>query len=200
LKNRTRIVYAIDVDSNRRPDTRVSRTEQSAAAQRLLERLAGDARPKIVWSKSHSRAGIAVAVGDGDGIFLGIDLEWIAANRSYQAIARDLLGDDAGDIGATDFYRLWTFYEAYFKAFRRTPRCDLLREIVTRAVEPSTCRLSDGTRVLQRSAPPGFQLCLVWSDTHDSEIVPYCAEDAEPNAGAADGAQALPIDTLNAGD
>ena len=200
MNNRIRIVYAVDVDDNHRPDRRVSRAEQSAAAQRLLDRLEGNASPTIVWSKSHSRAGIAVAVGNADGISLGIDLEWVSADRSYRAIARDLLGDDSGDISAADFYRLWTFYEAFFKAFQRTPRRELLREIVTHTAEPSAFRLSDGTRVLQRSTPPGFQLSLVWSDTHDSEIIPYCAQDTEAGSADIESAELQPIDTPNAGD
>ncbi len=160
-----RILYATDVLPAGDPSRRVPRREQSVAASRLLARLTAGFVPSA-HSKSHSRALVAAAVGDVAGLSLGIDIEWMAPGRPFAAIARDVL-DVAGDIDAEAFYRGWTFYEAYYKAFQRFPDGDDTRTVVASARDGEIVRLDGETCAIQHRVAGAFRLCVVWRDAGD---------------------------------
>ena len=109
------------------------------------------------------------------GCPLGIDIEWITPGRQIAAIAGDFLGDAGKTIGVADFYRGWTFYEAFFKAFQRPPLAQRVLELIACPDMPSVHCLSDGTKVLQHCVGETFRLSLVWSGDNDS--VPLYRED-----------------------
>jgi hypothetical protein len=111
---------------------------------------------------SHSRQAIAAAVGDAEGLCLGIDIEWMCPNRPFAAFAGLFLNPPPARIGAVEFYRGWTFSEAWFKAFQRLPPERDLRAIVTRPARNDVQHLPDGAHVLQLVVAGEFQLSLVW--------------------------------------
>jgi hypothetical protein len=168
LQKRARIAYTSELIGAGQPGDRIPRARQSAAASRLLEALAGDEGRPLATSKSHSRSAIAVAMSTAAALPLGIDIEWITPARSIAAIAGNFLGDTGRGIGVADFYRGWTFYEAFFKAFQRSPSPALVLESIERPDTPSVHLLSDGTRILQHRIADAFQLSLVWSGNDDS--------------------------------
>jgi hypothetical protein len=175
VQNRPRLVYATGLIDPRQPGERVPRVRQSAAASRLLETLAGHEGPPLARSKSHSRSAVAVAMSAGAECPLGIDIEWITPARPIAAIAGNFLGDTGKAIGVADFYRGWTFYEAFFKAFQRPPSPLRVLELIERPDMPSVHCLSDGTKALQHRIGDAFQLSLVWFGNDDS--VPLYRED-----------------------
>lgn len=175
MQDRTRIVYATGLIGAGQPGDRVSRARQSAAASRLLEALAGREGQPLARSKSHSRSAIAVAMSTGAECPLGIDIEWMTSARSISAIARGFLGDTGKAIGVADFYRGWTFYEAFFKAFQQAPSPARVLELIERPDRQSVHGLSDGTKVLQHRVADAFQLSLVWCS--DDDIIPFHRED-----------------------
>lgn len=140
---------------------RVSRKHQSAGAQHLLDILEPRFAP-TARSKSHSRAAVAAAAGNAEGLSLGIDIEWMAPNRPFAAIARVFLKSVPVEMGPEEFYRGWTFAEAYFKAFGRMPPEAVLEEIFTRPPSDEIRQLGDGKNILHRRVLADFQLCLVW--------------------------------------
>ena len=99
---------------------------------------------------------------------LGIDIEWITPARPIAAIAGNFFGDAGRAVGVADFYRGWTFYEAFFKAFQRSPSPARVLELIERPDMQSVHRLSDGTKVLQHRVADAFQLSLVWAADDDS--------------------------------
>ena len=175
MQNRTRFVYATGLIGPGQPGDRVPRVRQSAAASRLLDVLAGDEGRPLSRSKSHSRAAIAVAMNAAAEHPLGIDIEWITPARQIAMIASNFLGDAGRAIGVADFYRGWTFYEAFFKAFQRSPTPARVLELIERPDTRPIHRLSDGTNVLQHRVADAFQLSLVWSGNDES--VPLYRED-----------------------
>ena len=175
MQSRTRVVYTTGLLGTGQPGDRVPRARQSAAASRLLERLVGHEGRPLASSKSHSRSAIAVAMSVGAEHPLGIDIEWITPARPVAMIARSFLGDTGRMIGVADFYRGWTFYEAFFKAFQRSPSPARVLELIERPDLRSVHRLGDGTKVLQHRLADAFQLSLVWSGDDDS--IPLYRED-----------------------
>jgi phosphopantetheinyl transferase len=106
-----------------------------------------------VSSKAHSRAAAAVAVA-ADGP-IGIDIEYRDPERAIVDIAR-WLGVDTAD--ARTAYRVFTFREAYFKAFGVWPEKLLLRDVSTRGA--AQYRIANAC-VLHEDAG-SFLLTLVW--------------------------------------
>jgi phosphopantetheinyl transferase len=163
-----RILYATDVLSTDDIRGRVPRCRQSAAAADLLERLVGTEFAPTARSISHSRATVAVAVGDAPGLLLGIDIEWMAPNRPFGAIARTFLASASQQMDCADFYRGWTFFEAYYKAFQCFPDAGLVEDIISQAADVDAYRLADATYVTQHRVADTFQLCLVWHSAASS--------------------------------
>lgn len=168
MQNRPHVVYATGLIGAGQPGERVPRARQSAAASHLLETLVGDEGRPLASSKSHSRSAVAVAMSAWGKHPLGIDIEWATPARPIAMIARNFLGDAGSAIGVADFYRGWTFYEAYFKAFQRSPSPARVLELIERPDMQSVHRLSDGTKVLQHRVAGAFQLSLVWAGDDDS--------------------------------
>ncbi len=140
---------------------RIARGTQSAAAQGLLTALERDFRASV-RSKSHSRTLVAAAAGNLDGLALGIDVEWLGQDRPFSAIAGLFVDIGPKQIGRDDFYPVWTFGEAYFKAFQRNPPEVDLRRLLAQKTHDGVIMLADGTQVLQRTVDALFHLSLVW--------------------------------------
>jgi hypothetical protein len=149
-----RILYAIDRLPVADPTGRVPHRDQSAAAAQLVARLG----PATLTSRSHSRGMITAAAGDA--LALGIDIEWRKPGRDFANLARAFLERAPDRMTAADFYRGWTFHEAYYKAFQRFPGEADVSAVL--AAESETVTLTGGTQVLQRGVAQMFQLCLVW--------------------------------------
>lgn len=136
---------------------RVPRLAQSAAAADLLAELRGTTGlaggPS---SKSHSRDLVAVALAETGRV--GIDIEYRAPGRPIEKIAGYLMRANAP--GHEAAYRVFTFYEAYFKAMGAFPEPHLLR-----AAALITIPLAEvGTvRVLHHDVEGAFALTLVWA-------------------------------------
>jgi hypothetical protein len=169
------ILYATDILSADDVTGRMPRADQSAAAARLLEWLAGPGFAAKAHSKSHSRAAIAAAAANTPGLLLGIDIEWIAPHRPFAAIARAYLGIAAIEIDAASFYRGWTFFEAYYKALQHFPDAALVVSAIRQGGEGVACRLDDGVWYLHRRVGDLFQLCLVWRSADGETYVPHYA-------------------------
>ncbi len=155
------ILWAVSILPGHDAGARLARGHQSVAARRLLEALGDDfaAHKKTV---SHSRHAIAAAVGNAEGMSLGIDIEWMCPDRPFAAIAGVFLDPAPAQIGAAEFYRGWTFSEAWFKAFQHLPPERDLRAIATRPASNDVQHLPDGVQFLQLVIAGEFQLCLVW--------------------------------------
>lgn len=159
----TQIRYAVETLATVDSGQRLPRAQQSAGAARLLDGLTEGAFHPVAVTKSHSRTGLAAASGNAPGLRLGIDIEWMAPDRPFDAIAQSFLPIASAPIGMAEFYRGWTFFEAYFKAFQRFPRAELVAEIATRASDDRVHALVDKVWMLQRRVLENFQLCLVWT-------------------------------------
>jgi hypothetical protein len=140
---------------------RPSRRMQSAAAQNLLCTL-GSGFASVVHSKSHSYAMVAAAAGDAPELLLGIDIEWRKPNRPFAELAGFFADIGAEKLGMAEFYRLWTFGEAYFKAFQRLPTSSQLQEVRSFDRGAQDMRLSDGTCLFQCLIEGDYALSLVW--------------------------------------
>ena len=158
----SRILYATQILPTDDIGRRVPRQRQSAAASRLLEQLGGPRFLTVAQSRSHSRAAVAVTACDAVGSSLGIDIEWMAPDRPFDAIAHAFLTSAPQQIGIGDFYRGWTFFEAYYKAFQRFPEGALVKTVVRRAFAGTPHSLGDGSWAMLRRVSDLFQLCLVW--------------------------------------
>lgn len=140
------------------PGVRLPRGIQSASADALLRELrAQDGALSGPSSKAHSRALVAAAVGK-KGV-LGLDVEFHAPGRPIEAIARYLMGMSPANAEAA--YRVFTFYEAYFKATGAFPSAAAMRAIAE--IEESECVI-DGLRVHHCTIERGFTMALAWGD------------------------------------
>jgi hypothetical protein len=135
---------------------RLARAVQSAAAEELCAVLRRDTGiadgPR---SKSHSRAVVAAALArDGQ---VGVDVEYRSPGRPIDKIARYLSG---GEVSSEDAgYRVFTFREAYFKAFGDWPETALLREVA----DAAGARYALGpVQILHEDVFGEFMLTLVW--------------------------------------
>lgn len=152
--------------------SRVCRTVQGRAARRLASRLDRGVVEGAVTSLAHSRNGVAAAVGWGQQLRLGIDIEWTQAARDTRALAEFLVPSVGTTVDPAGFYRLWTFAEAYFKAFQHWPPDWQLSAMAAKTTTEPALKLGERTNVLQLHEPCGFQLCLVWSSIEDLPLVP----------------------------
>jgi hypothetical protein len=141
---------------------RIPHSEQSLAAAALLDelrRVTGVAAGPS--SKSHSRALVAAALSDEGRV--GIDVEYCDAGRDLAGLSRYLLGADAPALDLSDFYRLWTFHEAYFKAFGVASDVALRRFVLgARGAFGETFEVATGVCVMHAAPADGFALSLVW--------------------------------------
>jgi hypothetical protein len=156
-----RILYATSELSARDLGERLPRKRQSAAAQHLLQILSDELVP-TAGSKSHSRAVVAAAVGDAGIAALGIDIEFMDDDRPLADIARFLSKSAPENIGSEQFFRCWTFAEAYFKAYQQLPPDRAVRRVGELRGADGECELDDGTHLLHRRIADRFLLCLVW--------------------------------------
>ncbi|MCE3289409.1 MAG: hypothetical protein K0R83_1421 [Caulobacter sp.] len=130
---------------------------ESAAARALQAELDPAA---TLFSRSHGRGLVAAAVAAPPVTHLGVDIEWIDPRRRMAEIAEHYLGA-AQAVTPEQFFRGWTFGEAWFKAFGHDPAPDLIRIAGGNiAVEP----IRVGEAWLLQSLPrQGFVLSLVWA-------------------------------------
>lgn len=116
-------------------------------------------------SKAHARALMAAAVSPSGQV--GVDVEFFAPGRPIQAIAHWLMAAAARDDLAA--YRVFTFSEAYFKAFGDWPARELLRD-VAEATAPQYV-VGDAVQVLHEPIGQDFLLTLVWRGPARAERV-----------------------------
>lgn len=140
------------------------RTVQRAAA----DALAGKAGPGwALRSRSHSRGTVAVAMGNAPLTRLGVDVEYADPRRPWRDIGAAWLPEVRDDpaIDAATVCRLWTFGEAYFKAFGSAPAPGLLRS-VRRAPAPDDEPVAFAARRYwySEALPESFWLTLVWEE------------------------------------
>jgi hypothetical protein len=105
---------------------------------------------------------IAVAAGDADGLLLGIDIEWRKPDRPFTELAGFFVDIGVEKLGLEEFYRVWTFGEAYFKAFQHLPTSRQLQEVRSFDRGAEDMRLSDGTCLFQCLIQDDYALSLVW--------------------------------------
>jgi hypothetical protein len=149
--------YDVGFVGGERRSARVARSLQSAAAEALLQELRAQTGIAAHSSKAHSRALAAAAVARAR---VGIDVEYRAPERRIEEIGAYLMGTPPRDASAA--YRVFTFREAYFKAFGEWPDLALMHRAAD-AAEPGDWACG---RVNVRHVPIGedFNLTLVWSE------------------------------------
>lgn len=134
---------------------RVDRARQSAEAADLLASLRAHAGiAGGASSKSHSRDLVAVAVASTGRV--GVDVEFRTPKRAITRIAEHL---DAPVAEAAAGYRVFTFWEAYFKAFGAWPEKALLRAV---AASPDPVQRHAGVGLLHQIVEQDFAFTLVW--------------------------------------
>lgn len=141
---------------------RVARNIQSQAATALAEALSQTTTNPALISKSHSRTLVAAAVGNAGVLALGIDAEWMAPNRPFSSIIRSFAPSLPSAIEAGTFYRLWTFLEAFYKAFQRWPEEDDIIQVFDRPNCGDAWQTARGTQLLQHQRADAFTLTIVW--------------------------------------
>ncbi len=155
--------YAVPLFEARRladhePGGRPPKALESAAARALQDELDPAA---TLFSRSHGRGLIAAAVAAPPVTRLGIDVEWIDPRRPMAEIAEHYLGAPEA-ITPEQFFRGWTFGEAWFKAFGDDPDPDLIR-IAGGNTSPEPIAVGEAW-LLQTLPEPGFVLSLVWAN------------------------------------
>lgn len=148
--------YAVRRLSDYAPGQRPPKALESAAARAIQAELDPAA---TVFSRSHGRGLIAAAVAGPPITRLGIDVEWIDPRRRMAQIAEHYLGA-AEAVTPEQFFRGWTFGEAWFKAFGRDPEPALIR-IAGGNTSSEPVAVGDAW-LLQALPEPGFVLSLVW--------------------------------------
>lgn len=144
------------------PGQRPPKALESAACRALQSELDPVAP---VFSRSHGRGLIAAAVARSPVMRLGIDVEWIDPRRRMADIAELYLREMMHPT-PEQFFRGWTFGEAWFKAFGVDPEPDLIWIAGTnQAAEP--IRVGEAW-LLQDLPEPGFVLSIVWSSNSSS--------------------------------
>lgn len=147
--------YAFRLLQGCAPGARLARSVQSAAAEELLRTLPASADGAS--SKAHSRALVAAVAGPNGRV--GIDVEYHAPGRRIGAVARYLMQADAADDLAA--YRVFTFYEAHFKALGAFPEPALMRAVAAQG--GAGYSLEGDVNVLHLIVESDFTLTLVWS-------------------------------------
>ena len=120
-----------------------------------------------LWSRSHSRGTIAVAVGNPPLTRLGVDVEYADPNRPWREIAAAYLPEVHATLGAdaSTLCRLWTFGEAHLKAFGSTAQPEvLLRTIETLPSEDEPIAFAPRCYWYSEALPDDFWLTLVWEE------------------------------------
>ncbi|WP_420471515.1 hypothetical protein [Brevundimonas sp. FT23042] len=149
--------YAVRFATKFPPDTRLPRHVQSEAAGRLADELASVTEGSGgMISRAHSRTGVAVAATPVGRI--GCDLEHRTKGRPIRDIA-DLLMNRRPDDDQTA-YRVFTFHEAYFKAFGEMAGAARLRAVAQETA--ARYRTTDGLNVLHEAVGGDFLLTIVW--------------------------------------
>jgi phosphopantetheinyl transferase len=106
---------------------RHAKASQRAHVAQLKQKLGSGWR---LASHSHSRGTVAAAVANAPITRLGFDVEYADPARPWREIAAVYLPVAADvDLGSSGFCRLWTFGEAYFKAFGEPPDGQLLLRV-----------------------------------------------------------------------
>ncbi|NBB14687.1 hypothetical protein GVN21_04835 [Caulobacter sp. SLTY] len=149
--------YAVRCLPGFEPGQRPPKAVESAACRALQAEL-DPAAP--LFSRSHGRGLIAAAVARPPVTRLGIDIEWIDPRRRMADIAAHYLGE-AAEPTPEQFFRGWTFGEAWFKAFGVDPTPDLIL-IAGENVSAEPVQIGEAW-LLQDLSEPGFALSLVWS-------------------------------------
>lgn len=164
--------YAVRLLPGFEPGQRPPKALESAAARALQDDL--DRSPSL-FSRSHGRGLIAAAVAAPPVTRLGIDVEWIDPRRRMAEIAAHYL--DAAPEGLTpeQFFRGWTFGEAWFKAQGADPDPALIR-LAGSNLSEGPVALGDDAWLLQTRPAPGFVMSLVWA----GRAVPLPMAGAEP--------------------
>lgn len=165
-----RIVFSLAQIPAAEPGQRVLRSVQSVAAERLASALRARFGEPGRQSRAHSRNMVAAAAGRARNLYLGVDVEWEGDNRNIAGLTRVLLPSGTAALGRAEFYRAWTFYEAYFKAFQRSPAESDIVDISAGLTGQRA--LSSGVGVLQMGHGPGFQFCLVWQSEEKAPLSP----------------------------
>lgn len=140
------------------PGQRPGKALESAAARALQAELDPAA---TIFSRSHGRGLVAAAVAGPPVTRLGVDIEWIDPGRRMAEIAEHFLGAPAAGLTPEQFFRGWTFGEAWFKAFGADPSPDLIR-IAGANQSPEPVAVGEAW-LLQTLPEPGFVLSLVWA-------------------------------------
>ncbi|HYE47256.1 MAG TPA: hypothetical protein VEA44_15945 [Caulobacter sp.] len=148
--------YAVRALPGFSPGQRPPKALESAAARALQAEL-DPAAP--LFSRSHGRGLVAAAVAHPPVARLGVDIEWVDPRRRMADIAEHYLGETV-DLTPEQFFRGWTFGEAWFKAFGADPAPDLIR---IAGANRSEAPVAVGDAWLLQALPqPGFVLSLVW--------------------------------------
>jgi len=143
---------------------RLARGVQSAGAALLLGDLRAWARVQEgVVSIAHARGWVAAAVAREGRV--GIDLEYCTPLRPIGEIAQWLMGSDAPNTAAA--WRVFTFYEAYFKAFGEAPSRALMLAVAR--TQGELTRLPGALGVLHVALAADAVLTLVWTGPDDPQ-------------------------------
>jgi phosphopantetheinyl transferase len=145
------------------PTARHPRAAQRAAADAAAQKLGPGWR---LGSRSHSRGLAAVAVGNAPLVRLGIDVEFADPARPWREIVDFYLpGATPAHLEPPQACRLWTFGEAYFKAFGETPSADLLLRISqVPPFEDEPVTFQSRCWWWSEDVNEGFVLSLVWEE------------------------------------
>ncbi|GAA0572688.1 4'-phosphopantetheinyl transferase superfamily protein [Rhizomicrobium electricum] len=157
-----RILYGVDVIPADDVRARQAHRVQSPYASALATRLSAAAGSAGMVSKSHSRAMVAAACAVPPVTALGIDIEWMAPDRPFDAILANFLPSFATPVACNGFYRAWTFLEAHFKAYQCWPREKELRQVLAGPARDDSWQTVEGNYLLQHQVGGDFQLTVLW--------------------------------------
>lgn len=117
--------------------------------------------PDARVSRSHSRGLVVVASAGSPITRLGVDVEFLDAARPWPEIGSLLVPASLGiDLNPEDSCRLWTFGEAYFKAFGQLPAPKLF----LLAAKSADGRHGGDLYWRSERLPDDFWLTLVWEN------------------------------------
>ena len=148
---------------------RVPHRQQSADVRRLL----GDLSARVPapypeseerHSLSHSRGVAAAAIAHHGRV--GIDVEYMCPRRDMHAMLEAFLGPMHKRMPPAVCYRVWTFGEAYFKAFGSLPGGKILGHVIDRPPDDGLYQLvrpvGAAVGVLHSQPFNEFALTVVW--------------------------------------